>query len=781
MNIAPDGGYDNAGRIEDAAVTRRIPVRYTLIPILLLFVANGELGARWELFTDKNTIRDIAVDDRRGTVFFSSGGGLIETRSETGSVESFRTTIDGLTSNDLTCLAFDSAGNLLIGTVSSGLSILFADGEIRNYSTFDGLPSDDVLSVGIPPEGDELWVGTAAGAVKMEIEGKNIDRKSSIYFGDPLNYEIRRIRIIEDAVWFATSDGLWSLEDERLSSWKVAQGLADNSVTEILVLPGDSILIGTADAGFQLFGPGSGLFHDFSSGLTSDAAREVRAAALIGGELWAATRGGVFRSGLDQASWVDETLDLPTRNVQAVAPDASDAPLVGTVRNGVGVRVGGGWDTTEFPGPLVNSLDRVMVDGRGVVWASSWSVPSSNAGVFRYDGSTCQNYTSGNSGLMFNLASSLNEAPDGTIWMGTPFYVQNGSGVSILDDGGTADLEDDTWTHFRGTDTGLSGDALRSNIAFKGTDEAWLGSWDQEEFGLPGGLDVLTYGGEEPVFRSFSQLVPGDLDVQALALDRQGDLWIGYRTSGVDIFVLRPVTADGDSLFFSTDPSEQYLVGKDILDLQIDPLDHLWIATASGVTELDYGLDPLNSSAFVWRSFTMDNSPLPDIQVNAVAFHGSRYVWFATPSGAARYDREKELWTTFDTENSPIPSNSVNDVFVDGNTGSVWFATEAGLARYSRIEDEPPAEESGSIVVAPNPYVPGRHPEGVILGRFEPGTRVDVYSIAGVHQAGLRAQAETIRWDGTNSGGAPLSSGVYILISRAPDGSIGKGKIAIVR
>jgi hypothetical protein len=135
----------------------------------------------------------------------------------------------------------------------------------------------------------------------------------------------------------------------------------------------------------------------------------------------------------------------------------------------------------------------------------------------------------------------------------------------------------------------------------------------------------------------------------------------------------------------------------------------------------------------------------------------------------------------FDTGNSPIPSNTVNDVFVDVNSGSVWFATEAGLARYSRIEDEPPSSESGSIVVAPNPFVPARHPDGVVLGRFEPGTKVDIYSIAGVRLAGLTAESETIRWDGTNDDGGLLASGVYLLIARAPDGSVGKGKIAIVR
>jgi len=757
--------------------------RHSLKHIILFFTALSLLSlravpseAKWEIFTSKNTVRDVLVDAAGSRIYISTGGGLVEL-SLALDAPTYRTTLEGLANNDLTCLALGSDGNLIVGMTSDGMAILFTDGQIRNYSTFDGLPTDQVLCV---TSGDgDFWVGTTGGAVRMELVGRDVNRLSPIYFGDPLDYEVRKVMPDGSKVWFATSGGFWLLENDAFQSWLTGQGLADNSVRDILPLEGDSLLVAT-DSGIQVFLPGSGVFHDLSQGLVTTNSKNVRQLASVNGVLWAATRSGVYRFDTGQGSWVDETLDLPSRDVLSVAAHPNGVPVVGLEREGVAMRGGGTWTALDFPGPLMNSLDKVVVDDRGVVWATSWSVDNSSAGVFRFDSGSYQNYTRTNSDLLLNQASSLIEAPDGSIWIGSPWFSDGGSGISILDDGGTPALDDDAWTLLKGTETGLSGDAIRNSIAFKGTGEAWVGSWNEPGPGLPGGLDLVKYSDGNFTFRSFLQLMQGRR-IKALAIDARGDLFIGYITTGFDVFVLRSVTAEGDSLFFSADPNLQYLAGENVSDLEIDPLGHLWVCTASGVTELDYGGDAANTSGYRWKSYTMGNSLLPDIQANAVAFQGSRFAWFATPSGAAKYDRDLDTWEIFDTDNSPIPEDNVKDVFVDQQSGAVWFATEGGLAMYQRIGDEPTVRESGSIIAAPNPFFPGRSPQGVLLGRFDPGTTIEVYSVAGSRVAHLAAQTETIRWDGSSETGEKLASGVYILVSTAPDGTVGRGKIAIIR
>jgi ligand-binding sensor domain-containing protein len=752
-------------------------VKRAALILVLSFLLPAVLSAKWEIFTNKNTVRDVLVDAGRNKTHLATNGGLVELSAIPDPLFACMTTLDGLSSNDLACLARDASGNLLAGTASEGMAILFSGGDVKNYSTFDGLPDDRVLC--IVPAGSEFWVGTAQGAVKMELSGAFVNRKSPIYFGEPLNYEVRDLWPGDSEVWFATSNGLWVLDGDELRSYGTGEGLADNSVRDIIPAEGDSLYIAT-DSGVQVFQPAGESFHDFSNGLVTEGSRNVRELARIGDQLWAATESGAYRTGLGAANWVDETLDLPTRDILSIAQGLSGLPVAGTTGKGIATRGEGGWDVQNFPGPLVNSLDRVAVDQDGVVWASSWSVSSSLPGIFRYDGLAYQNYTSGNSDLLYNLASALAVAPDGRLWIGSPYYSSGGSGLSILDDGATAQLDDDVWTTLKGTETGLSGDAIRNSIAFKGSGEAWIGSWEQNEYGLPGGLDVVSYAGGEYIFRSFPDLAQGR-ELQALAVDGNGDLWIGYTTTSVDVFILRPVTADGDSLFFPIDPDGLYLAGTNVLDIEVDPLGHLWVCTSSGVTELAYNMDPLDPANFTWKNYTMDTSPLPDLQVNAVAFQGTRYSWFATPSGAASYDRERGLWVTYDTDTSPIPDDNVTDVAVDARSGAVWLATRGGLAKFSMIEDEPPVAESGSIIVAPNPFLPARNPQGVLLGRFEPGTTVRVFSIAGSLVTELTARGETISWDGKSREGEEVPSGVYLLVSKSPGGSIGRGKIAIVR
>ncbi|GEM_PF-5969369 len=752
-------------------------MRYTVVLLLLVVLSPSVLDAGWELFTNKNTINDILVDPVRGVVYLSSGGGLVEISPSPDTVITYKTTIEGLASTDLNCVSLDSSGNLLLGSATRGMTILFSDGEVRNYSTFDGLPSDEVLCV-MAGDGD-FWVGTTAGAVQMELEGKNVNRKSAIYFGDPFEYEVRDFSIDDTDVWFATSEGLWLLDGEELKSWSVGEGLLDVSVRDILAVSGDSLLIAT-DSGVQAFLPADGQFFDLSSGLSTSDAKQVRELSLLDGDLWTATAGGVFHYSTGSMTWVDETLDLSSRDVLSIAFDLSGVPLVGMERKGVARRREGGWESLEFPGPLVNSLDKVAVDERGVAWASSWSVSASQAGIFRYDGETVQNYTSDNSGLLYNLASSLTIAPDGAVWIGSPWYSSGGSGISVLHDGGTPDLDDDTWITKEGTVSGLSGDALRNGIVFKGSGEAWAASWNQEDYGLPGGLDVISYQDTTFTFRSFGELVEGRR-IQAMAIDPQGDLWIGYINTGMDVFVLRPVTTGGDSLFFTIDPDGIYLAGETITDLEVDSKGHLWICTTSGVTELDYAGDPVNSSGFTWKSFTMDNSPLPDVQVNAVSFQGGRFVWFATPSGAALYDRELDKWEVYNQDNSPLPSENVKDVYVDENSTAVWFATEGGLVKFDLLGDEPGISQSGKVIVAPNPYLPGEDPRGVKLLMLKPGTGIDIFDISGKHVVHLDAQSDAVLWDARDSSGKNVASGVYLVVARSPDGTIGRGKIAIVR
>ena len=97
------------------------------------------------------------------------------------------------------------------------------------------------------------------------------------------------------------------------------------------------------------------------------------------------------------------------------------------------------------------------------------------------------------------------------------------------------------------------------------------------------------------------------------------------------------------------------------------------------------GCQPTNSdlkpveAVPIWRRFTSDNSPLPDLQINALAISRGDVVWVGTANGLARY--EQSQWTTFTTANSALPSNVVQALTLQPD-GTLWVGTNKGLARY---------------------------------------------------------------------------------------------------
>jgi hypothetical protein len=373
-------------------------------------------------------------------------------------------------------------------------------------------------------------------------------------------------------------------------------------------------------------------------------------------------------------------------------------------------------------------------------------------------------------------------APDGTIWAASPWLntsAGGSSGLSVLDHAGSPEPGDDTWWLFPAQTTGLSGDAIRTDVVFKGS-TAWIGSWEQNDFGLRGGLDLLEDYRGEARFRSFVDFLRDD-QVNALTFDAQGNLWIGYTEAGADVFILEPVNG-ADSLILDIDPEERRLLSRTINDLKVGPENHLWIATSSGVHEVDFFGDPSNRSAWAWKTFTRESTAggLPDLLVRDIEFQGGRFVWFATPSGISRYDRIDERWTVFDESNSGIIDNRVWDIAVDDARNLIWLATEKGIALFDPAGEIPEADVVGRISVFPNPFVPSRGHVAASIGPFSAPTTLTIFSASGREVRRFESREEWVRWDGRDRTGSEVPSGVYLLVSRSDRGEA-KGKIAVVR
>ena len=193
----------------------------------------------------------------------------------------------GPVSGHVNSLAQDAAGDLWFATATSGL-VRYRDGEVRRFTTADGLAHDRVLYV-TPSRQGGIWAATEGGGV-------------SHFDGATFTNQTRADGLASDTVWvviedeerllFGTPNGLCEYTGQGCRTYTTEDGLAGNSVRDLLLDKDGHLWVGT-DAGLSRFD--GQVFQTLlrRDGLASNAVR-----SLLGrrdGTLWVGSMGGVTR------------------------------------------------------------------------------------------------------------------------------------------------------------------------------------------------------------------------------------------------------------------------------------------------------------------------------------------------------------------------------------------------------------------------------------------------------------------------------------------------------
>jgi hypothetical protein len=128
-------------------------------------------------------------------------------------------------------------------------------------------------------------------------------------------------------------------------------------------------------------------------------------------------------------------------------------------------------------------------------------------------------------------------------------------------------------------------------------------------------------------------------------------------------------------------------------------------------------------------------------------------------------------------ENSGLVSPLINDMDFDPKTGYLWIGTTGGLSRLSTqvLEDAAPLSK---VEAFPNPLFL-RDGGGRVYFRGLPlDATVHIYNVAGEE---VRSLKNTDFWDGKNSQGELVASGVYLFLVANSNGERSTGKLAVIR
>jgi ligand-binding sensor domain-containing protein len=220
--------------------------------------------------------------------------------------------------------------------------------------------------------------------------------------------------------------------------------------------------------------------------------------------------------------------------------------------------------------------------------------------------------------------------------------------------------------------------------------------------GTTGGLvrvDTLTF--DTQFFNTANSGLPSN-DISAIAVDNQGNKWIGTKNKGLAVY-------DGASFLSFRQP----VIGSDVVNAIAVENDTIWVGTNGGAAKFDQA---------GWSRYTRPNS-LPSDTVTSIAF-GLGVGWFGTAKGILEYENRQ-----FFNQNANLPDQYITSVSVWPDTPlSPWVGMQNnGVAHYLgtawnlyNTTNGLPSDQIQSVAVDVNGRVLAGTPEG--LGFYDGNT-----------------------------------------------------------
>jgi hypothetical protein len=307
---------------------------------------------------------------------------------------------------------------------------------------------------------------------------------------------------------------------------------------------------------------------------------------------------------------------------------------------------------------------------------------------------------------------------------------------------------------------------------------------------LPGEDEWINYGKSAAVNQNDEYLY--------LFVDSFNQKWITLETAGGagrGVLVLDTgddpsATNESTGVKLTDDQGNGNLPNISVTAIIEDKEGEVWVGTERGIARFIFPQFVISGSQEERRAQWLINedpdaaSPflLRDINVTAMAVNAANQKWIGTAAEGVWLLNQtgSAILERFTSENSPLFSNAIRDISINDETGEVYISTDAGLSVYQDI----PVEASPSmdeLKVYPNPFLYERHNSITIEGLTDI-TTIRVLGVDGSLIRVIENRGGRASWDGKDSSGNEIGSGVYVIVALGPDGNErGIGKIAIIR
>ncbi len=312
------------------------------------------------------------------------------------------------------------------------------------------------------------------------------------------------------------------------------------------------------------------------------------------------------------------------------------------------------------------------------------------------------------------------------------------------------------------------GKTLVSGLAFDSKGVLWAAN--------SGANNLLSAMDRDGNWRSFylGGSISG-IDIANMIIDKNDYKWIIRRLGSDDKII---VFNDNGTLDDKTDDQVAILrcisgqggiSGTTVNALALDRDGKVWVGTDSGPcyfsdTKKIFESDNYDAEVvLVPRNDGTDQAdPLfNEIKVLSIAVDGNNNKWFGLESGV--YEMTPDCRTEllhFNTDNSPMLDNSVTSMIINDD-GEVFFGTNQGVISY-RGTATPGGNTNTDVTVYPNPVRPGFQGYVGIKGLVEDAL-VRITTVDGSFVTELIAEGGQAVWDCTTVNGQKVQPGIYLV------------------
>lgn len=776
-------------------------MKILFVTISFLFVglsaiSQAEFGVEmWRDHLPYSNVKQVAKIDN--IAYGATDYGLYRIDEDDKSIDQLNT-VFGLSDFAVSTIAANEYTKTLIVGYGNGNIDLIKDGDIQNISAIlESNVLGDRTIYNIHCVDQYAFLACGFGIVVMDVSKQEI--KDTYYIGSNGAYmKINDITLSSDKIYAATENGLYtaSLSSPFLSDFNVWQQETsiDNYAEEFELIhyqnnriylvnqysgfSDDTLYV--YDTNYQLLNK---RFSDDFSGIEQKDATNIIVSLN-------------YNVVVENENYIDTETIYTYNGDQSVSSNHAiwdgSHYWIGDTDYGLN-RSTSNWDNENFfiPGPIDNrcfqisaAKERVYV-ASGLVTGSAWNNEYVSSGVYSFDQYDWYTHNESTeliipSDSSFDFIYTAIDPNDERNALFCSFY------------GGLYLFRDDHVTKRYGSNNS----PLQNSIVH--TDQVKVSAAQYDEDGniwvansfVGEPLILLGADGEDRSFNIGSAGI-NQVITDLLIDNTNHHIWLAIRNKGVVVYNFNntPSDASDDQYIFLTDADGSgSLPSTNVNCLAMDRDGEVWVGTEKGPVVFfspgslfQNGADLDGSQILLLQDgsyqYLLETQEITDIVVD-----GANRKWFGTAAGGVflmSADGTEEIYA-FNKDNSPMFSNTVTSLAIVESTGEVFIGTDQGIIGFRSTATEP-EEYYNNVYCYPNPVRPGYTGPIAIKGLTE-NSNVKIADASGNMVNESTSYGGQAIWYGDDIYGNPVASGVYYVFLVSEEGyQKAKAKVLIIR